>query len=133
MPKSIRSVLHICVAASLLLQAALAQTTTQPASTVRHDAANATNAGREKLDGYLDGIAADYTANRTTKVAAIQTRAEAEDRQAAVRNKILPLIGTLPQRTALDVQLMGVTQANGFRIQKLLFDSQPGFHVPALL
>jgi hypothetical protein len=28
---------------------------------------------------------------------------------------------------------MGVTQADGFRIEKLLLDSQPGFHIPALL
>ena len=133
MLKSIRSVLRICAAASILLQAAVAQNTSQPVSAVRHDAGNAANAGRAKLDGYLDSIAADYTASRAAKVTAIQTRAQAEDRQAMVRKKIMSLIGTLPQRTALNVKLMGVTQADGFWIQKLILDSQPGFHIPALL
>ena len=133
MSKSIRSVLRICGAASILLQAAVAQNTPQPVSTVRHDAGFAANAGRVKLDVYLDGIAADYIANRGAEVAAIQTRAEAEHRQAVVRKEIMFLIGPLPQRTALKVRLMGVTQADGFRIQKLILDSQPGFHIPALL
>jgi cephalosporin-C deacetylase-like acetyl esterase len=133
MLKSIRSVLRICAATFILLQVAVAQNTPQPASAVRHDAGNAANAGRAKLDGYLDSIAADYIASRGAKVTAIQTRAQAEDRQALVRKKITSLIGTLPQRTALNVKLMGVAQADGFCIQKLILDSQPGFHIPALL
>ena len=133
MSKSIRSVLRICATVSILLQVAVAQNTTQPASTVRPDAVNPANAGRAQLDAYLDGIAAEYITSRDANVSAIRTRAEAEDRQAMVRKKILSLIGPLPQRTALNVRLMGVTQAHGFRIQKLILDSQPGFHVPALL
>jgi len=133
MSKSIRSILRICAAASVLLQAAAAQNTTQPIPAAPHAAGLVTNVGRAKLNAYLNGIAADYIAHRDAKVAAIHTRAEAEDRQATVRKKILSLIGPLPQRTAPNVRLMGTTQAEGFRIQKLLFDSQPGFHVPALL
>jgi len=133
MPKSIRSVLRICASAAILLQVGVAQNTARPVSVFRRDAGDPPDVGRAKLDGYLDGIAADYIASRDAKVAAIQTRAEAEDRQVMVRKKIMSLIGTLPQRTALNVKLMGVTQADGFCIQKLILDSQPGFHIPALL
>ncbi len=123
MSKSIRSLLRICAAAAtILLQVAAAQNTPPPAS-----------AGRAQLNAYLDTIAAQYIASRNSEVAAIKTRAQAEARQAIVRKKITSLIGPLPPRTPLNVKLMGVTQADGFRIQKLLFDSQPGFHVPALL
>jgi cephalosporin-C deacetylase-like acetyl esterase len=133
MLKSIRSVLRICAAASILLQVAVAQNTPQPAAAVHHDDGNAANAGRVKLNGYLDGIAAEYIASRNATIAAIKTRAQAEDRQAMVRKKIMSLIGSLPPRSALNVKLMGVTQADGFRTQKLILDSQPGFHIPALL
>jgi dienelactone hydrolase len=39
----------------------------------------------------------------------------------------------LPERTPLNAKALGITQADGFRIEKILFDSQPGFHVTALL
>ena len=130
MLKPIHSILRICAAASILLPLAVAQNTPQPASPVRH---NDANTGRAQLNSYLDSIAAEYIASRDARLAAIHTRAEAEDRQAMVRKKIMSLIGTLPQRTALNVQLMGVTQGDGFHIQKLILDSQPGFHIPVLL
>ncbi|HSY34659.1 MAG TPA: acetylxylan esterase [Acidobacteriaceae bacterium] len=133
MLKSIRSVLRTCAAASILLQLAVAQNTPPPASAAHRDAANAANAGRSQLNAYLDSLAADYAASRRAKVSTIHTRAGAEDRQAMVRKKIVALIGTLPPHTPLNVKLMGVTQADGFRIQKLILDSQPGFRIPALL
>jgi cephalosporin-C deacetylase-like acetyl esterase len=91
------------------------------------------NSGRKRLDGYLDGIAAQYTAQRAAAVAAISTRAAAAARQAAVRQKILTLLGGLPQRTPLNAAIMGETQAEGFVIRKVVFESQPGLRVTGLL
>jgi cephalosporin-C deacetylase-like acetyl esterase len=89
--------------------------------------------GRAQLVQYLDSITASYTAARATEVAAIHTRAQAEARQAKVRQQILLLLGQLPQRTPLNAKVLGETQADGFRIRKVLFESQPGFPVTALL
>jgi hypothetical protein len=99
----------------------------------RGPAANPANVGRLQLDEYLDGIAAQYEASRAAAVADIHTRAQAEARQAKVRSQILSLLGGLPQRTPLHARLMGETQADGFRIRKLIFESQPDFFVTALL
>ena len=96
-------------------------------------AANPANRGRTQLDQYLDGIAAQFEANRAAAVAAIHTRAQAEARQAKVRAQILSLVGALPTRTPLNAEIMGETQADGFRIRKVLFQSQPNFYVTALL
>lgn len=82
---------------------------------------------------YLDAIAAQDVAARHATVAAISTRSAAEARQAEVRRKVIALLGGLPERTPLNAKMLGVTQADGFRIEKVLFDSQPGFHVTALL
>lgn len=99
----------------------------------RVSAANPANVGRLQLDQYLDAIAAQYEASRAAAVANIDTHAQAEARQAKVRSQILSLIGGLPQRTPLHARLMGETQADGFRIRKLIFESQPDFFVTALL
>ena len=89
--------------------------------------------GRAEVVELLDSLAAADAATRRALVAAITTRQAAEQRQAEVRKKILNLIGPLPARTPLNAKTLGVTQADGFRIEKVLFDSQPGFHVTALL
>lgn len=94
---------------------------------------NPANAGRLQLDKSLDDLAAKFLANRAATVAAISTRAEAEARQSQVRRQILALLGALPERTSLNAKITGETQADGFLIRKVLFDSQPGFPVTALL
>jgi dienelactone hydrolase len=96
-------------------------------------AADPANAGRLQLDQYLDAIAAQYTKLRAAGVASLHTRAQAEARQANVRGLILQLIGTLPKRTPLHAQALGESHADGFRIRKMIFESQPGFRVTALL
>jgi cephalosporin-C deacetylase-like acetyl esterase len=108
-----------------------AQTTPTPAN--HPDPNSPSNIGRTELTNYLDQIAAQQTAARRATVAAITTRAQAEARQREVRQKLLALIGTLPAKTPLNAKSMGVTQADGFRIEKILFESQPNFPVTALL
>ena len=86
-----------------------------------------------QLDQYLDSIATQDEASRAAAVAAIHTREQAQARQAKVRAQILSLIGALPRRTPLNAKFVGETQADGFRIRKVLFESQPNFFVTALL
>jgi cephalosporin-C deacetylase-like acetyl esterase len=96
-------------------------------------APNPADAGRAQLNQYLDDIAAKQTASRRAAIAAIRTRAEAETRQQLVRRDLLSLLGGLPAKTPLNPHLLGSTQLDGFRIEKVLYDSQPNFPVTALL
>jgi cephalosporin-C deacetylase-like acetyl esterase len=91
------------------------------------------NIGRTQLTNYLNDIAAQETAARRATIAAITTRTQAEARQREVRKKILTLIGGLPEKTPLNAKVLGTTQAEGFRIEKILYESQPNFPVTALL
>ncbi len=105
----------------------------QTAAALQSRAASPANVGRERLDEYLDGIAAKYLEKRAAGVAQIHTRAQAQARQAMVRREILALLGDLPQRTPLRAKTLGETQADGFTIRKVVFESQPNFPVTALL
>lgn len=91
------------------------------------------NQGRLQLSQYLDNIAYEMTAARRTAVSGITTRTEAEARQAQVRREILQLLGGLPTRARLNSRMVGVTQGDGFRVEKVIFDSQLHFPVTALL
>ncbi len=42
-------------------------------------------------------------------------------------------MASLPEKTPLNAKVLGTTQADGFRIEKILFESQPNFPVTALL
>jgi cephalosporin-C deacetylase-like acetyl esterase len=99
----------------------------------KHDPNSPANIGRTELTNYLDDIAAKETAARRATIAAIITRARAEARQREVRTKVLNLIGRLPEKTPLNAKSLGVTHAEGFRIEKILYESQPNFPVTALL
>jgi hypothetical protein len=109
------------VGSPLFCVAAQGPATAQTSAAPRPD-----NSGRKRVDDYLDGVAAQYTAQRAAAVAAISTREAAKARQAAVRQKILALVGGLPQRTPLHSRIMGETQAEGFAIRKVIFESQAG-------
>jgi cephalosporin-C deacetylase-like acetyl esterase len=119
------------VSAQALAQSPAAPQTAPQAP--RSRAQNPANLGRLQLEQYLDGLATQDEAARAPTVAAIHTRAQAEARQAKVRAQVLSLIGALPQRTPLHTKFLGETQADGFRIRKLIFESQPNFFVTALL
>jgi cephalosporin-C deacetylase-like acetyl esterase len=104
------------------------------AAPVEHPSADASaNVGRKALDDYLNAIAARETATRREVISRITTRAEAEQRQREVRAKMLSLFGSLPQRIPLNPRITGSTQLEGFRVDKVLFDSQPNFPITALL
>ena len=53
--------------------------------------------------------------------------------QKQVREKLLEAIGGLPERTPLDPQIVGTMPLPGYRVEKIIFQSQPKHYVTALL
>jgi dienelactone hydrolase len=87
---------------------------------------------RQKLIDYLDGIARAQLDARRQAFARIQTRADAEQRREIVRRKVIELIGGLPESTGpVAVKSFGTISGDGFRVEKLAFESLPGFWVTA--
>lgn len=95
--------------------------------------APAANPGRDSLNRDLNALAVKQTSARRASVAAIATKEQAEARQRLVRATMLRLLGPLPQRTPLNAQVVGSTPRDGFRVDRVLYESQPKFYVTALL
>jgi cephalosporin-C deacetylase-like acetyl esterase len=90
--------------------------------------------GRQKLANYLDAIAENHLAARKQAIAQLRTPEEADRRKAMIREKLLGLIGGLPERHGpVAVKTFGTTPADGFRIEKIAYESLPGFWVTANL
>jgi dienelactone hydrolase len=82
----------------------------------------------------LDRVAQDELKQRAAAIAAIRDRAAAEKRKEAVREKILRLIGGLPDyRGALNARVTKTTKRDGFTIEHVIFESLPGYFVTANL
>lgn len=91
----------------------------------------AAHAQQPVLDGYLSELAETSLRNRAARVATL-TPADAPQRRSWVREKMLAQIGGLPsERTPLNARITGTFTRPGYRVEKLIYDSLPGFHVTA--
>ena len=87
---------------------------------------------RDQLIRRLNTLANIKLEERARSIAKIQTRADAERRKEQVRAKILSMIGGLPEtRAALNPKTAGTLERDGFRIEKIVFESLPAFYVTA--
>lgn len=64
---------------------------------------------------------------------ALKTKADAEAYVQAVRAKIRECFGPEPERTPLNPRVTGVVERDAYRIEKVIFESRPGFPVTANL
>jgi dienelactone hydrolase len=86
------------------------------------------------LRTHLQRIASGQLSARKQRIAAIQTREQQEKRRAEVRENILRMIGGLPaDRTPLNLRRMGRIDRGDYRVEKIIFESQPKFYVTANL
>ena len=87
---------------------------------------------RLAFDAWLDGQARRALDTRRTQVQSLTTRAAIEARQKAVRAAMGEMIGVLPASSApLNATITRATVRDGYRIERLVFESLPGFKVTA--
>jgi len=78
----------------------------------------------------LDRIAQHHLDDRAHAISAIRTPADAERRKAIIRTKLTNLIGGLPTYDGpLNARVTGQLQTGTYTIEKLIFESLPGFYV----
>jgi len=81
---------------------------------------------------WMDRIAQQQLDKRESIVAAIHTIPEAERRKQWVRETLLDILGGLPHyHGPLRARITGRIEAGGYTIERLLFESLPGFFVTA--
>src|ERR1700693_6083398 len=93
-----------------------------------------TSAGAQEssvVDRYLTAIARNNWTERDARIAAIRTPADVERRQVFVRSKIVELLGGFPERPPLTPRITGSFVREGYRVEKLIFESRPKFFVTA--
>ena len=64
---------------------------------------------------------------------ALQTLEQIREYQQQRRELMIQRLGGFPERTPLNAQTVGTIEADGYRIEKVIFESQPNHHVTANL
>jgi cephalosporin-C deacetylase-like acetyl esterase len=91
-------------------------------------------AAPEELFLRLRQVALRQLSERKQRVAAITTQQQFEPRRAEVRRLLLRMMGGLPERrTALNLRRMGTLERGDYRVEKVVYESQPNFYVTANL
>ena len=84
------------------------------------------------LSTYLKGEAGKAFDARRAAVAAIKTPDDLARRQRELKGKFLEALGDLPEKTPLNARVVGVEARDGYRLERVIYESRPEHHVTAL-
>ena len=82
---------------------------------------------------HLTGQALWQLEDRASMVAALKTEGQWLRRQAEVREALMRIVGPFPEKTPLNPRMVGVLEKDGYRVEKLIYESMPNFYVIACL
>ncbi len=85
------------------------------------------------LINYLDNLASEYYDKRDREIEKLKSANDWSRRQAEVRKKLMGFVGTFPEKGALNPRITGTIKKDGYRIEKIVFESYPGFYVTGCL
>ena len=83
------------------------------------------------LRAYLLDQANALFASRRRDIAALKTPEDIEKRRVMLKARFIEAVGGLPQRTPLNATVTGTISCDGYRIEKVIYESRPGHHVTA--
>jgi len=82
---------------------------------------------------FLTGKAFESLRSREGKIAQIKSTEQLLKRQEEVRQTIWKILGPFDKKTPLNAKVTGTIKKNGYRVENVIFESQPGFYVTASL
>ena len=88
---------------------------------------------RRMLPSYLNNIGLRMLEERKHRVEHLATIEDVNKRRTYVREQMLMDLGGFPDRTPLNARVVGVLERTGYKIEKVIFESQPHFYVTANL
>ena len=90
------------------------------------------NPGDILLDHLTKEAVALYD-RRSAEVALLKTESDWLTRQKTVKEKLSEIIGPFPEKTPLNAKIVSVIKKEGYRIEKIIYESFPGSYVTGCL
>ncbi|HLY07929.1 MAG TPA: prolyl oligopeptidase family serine peptidase [Planctomycetota bacterium] len=84
---------------------------------------------RKMLYTYLQGECGRAFEARRYDVAAMKSEDDLRKRQESLRAKFIAALGGFPDRTPLNDRVVGTVKGDGFRVERVIYESRPNHHV----
>ncbi len=89
---------------------------------------------KNMLPDYVNAQAKALLTERARKIAGFTSPQQVAERKAYIRAQMMQTLGgAFPERTPLNARTVGVIERDGYKIEKVIFESQPKFYVTASL
>lgn len=88
---------------------------------------------RKMLYAHLQAECGKAFEARRRDVAALKSESDLRKRQDFLRAKFIEALGGLPEKTPLNAKVAGTVKGDGFRVEKVIYESRPGHHVTGVL
>jgi len=80
---------------------------------------------------HLSAQAFQHLERRAFDIAALETEEQWLKRQEEVRQILMEIVGPFPEKTPLNPRVVGIIQKDGYRLEKVIYESMPNFYVTA--
>jgi DNA-binding beta-propeller fold protein YncE/dienelactone hydrolase len=88
---------------------------------------------RKMLSTFLKAECQKHFDARKKAVAELKTPDDVKKRQHDLREKFIAALGGFPEKTPLNAKVVGTIEGDGYRIEKVIYESRPNHHVTANL
>lgn len=88
---------------------------------------------KNSLYHYLTDSAYKLLRKRSLEVSGIGSLKEWQDRQEFIRKRLIECAGPFPEKTPLNARVLRTIEKGSFRVEQVVFESQPGFYVTSSL
>jgi hypothetical protein len=88
---------------------------------------------QRKLRAYLLGEARKAFDARRAAVAGLKKPEDVQRHQKELRAKFIEALGGFPEKTPLNARVVGTDKRNGYRVERVVYESRPNHHVTATL
>lgn len=88
---------------------------------------------QNSLYHYLADQAIDILEIRSEEVSRIKTLTDWQARQKYIRETLMEIVGPFPAKTPLNAKITKTILKDNFRVEHIIFESQPGFYVTSSL
>jgi hypothetical protein len=78
---------------------------------------------------HIAGQAYDLLAQRAAKIAGLSSLSDWQQRQKWIRETLLDIVGPFPEKTPLNAKIIRTIEKDGYSVEHIVYESQPGFYV----
>lgn len=82
---------------------------------------------------HLTRQAINYYEARDEQISQVKSKSDWLNRQSIVDAKLKNILGPFPQKSPLNAQVTGIIEKEDYRIEKIIYESMPGFYVTGCL